>query len=362
MLSYLLLVTATAPSDDPAARFEKYMASAKTIQVDLNLTVAGSQHSGKGSVRIKRPGHMLFQMKWGLSNYTFSLTDKETVAIEHGARRYREYGSAGRLFAPDSDISNVPEYGFPLPIATGSIRSLVPPGTKYTFSTTTFEGKPADEGRAKFTTQVGEVAVRVVVDASGRLLEYESAIASDPKSTTRRMRLSNYKINLPMTNESFRTPLPAGYSPQTLPGASYPLNNGEKMPLKGWKGIGGAPDMASLAAGKPVFVAIGDPDCAVTRRVASAVGEIGKAVRAKGGVAVGISLSPAGGQAALFPGLPAYYDPSEALARELRAPGTPMFLLISSKGTVVRVWYGYDPAQRAKFVADVSEWVPQAKG
>jgi hypothetical protein len=171
------------------------------------------------------------------------------------------------------------------------------------------------------------------------------------------LKISHYQVNQPLADTIFKTPVPAGYSAQTMVPDPYPINVEEKLPLLGWKRLGSGPSLEKLAAGKPLFLAISDPDCEVSKSAVRAIAGISESIQKKGGVCAAISLSVAGDQAPIFKPLPYYVDPTGKLISKLRVPGTPMFLLATSKGVVTRIWYGFDPGGEAEFKKDVLDWL-----
>src|SRR5688572_22975191 len=224
MLS-LLFYIAVRPQDDPVARFEKYMRSATSLKVDMSLMLSGVKDIGRGYFQAKRPDHVLWVMKWGKSDFSFSSAGDEIVAIERSTKIYREYGPVGRLFIPEPDISSTPEYGFPLPLISGTLKSLIPDGVRFsTRGTSTVEKVPVDVIMAEFTSPSARVSVQAKVDAKGRLLESVTTYGDGASSQTRTQRFHNYSVNLPLSNASFATPVPKGFVSQTLPADAISVN------------------------------------------------------------------------------------------------------------------------------------------
>jgi hypothetical protein len=361
MLS-LLFYIAVRPEGDPVTRFEKYMRSVSSLKVDMDLKVSGVKEIGNGYFQAKQPNFVLWVMKWGPSDFSFSSAGDEIVAIEKFKKVYREYGAVGRLFIPESDISSTPEYGFPLPLLSGSLTSLLPNGVHFSGQGKALVEKvPVDVVRAEFTTPSAKVTVQAKVDEKGRLLECVTTYGGGGPSQIRTLTFKNYRANQALSEASFRTPIPKGFTPQTLPADAFPVNFGERMPLDGWKPVSGSGDIKTLAQNKVLFVAIGDPNCEVSVRAAKTVASLAKDVEAKGGISVAICPASSSPQP-VYTTIPNFYDPTGKIYPRLRAPGTPMFFLVSPKGLVTRVWYGFDEAQAAEFVKDALEWVDPKKG
>lgn len=361
MLS-LLFYIAVRPQDDPEARFEKFIRSATSLRVDMRMKVSGVSDIGKGYFMAKRPDHVLWVMKWGKSDFSFSSAGNEIVAIEKSNRLYRQYGAVGRLFVPESDISSTPEYGFPLALLSGSLLPLVPDGMRFTSAgKTTINGVSADVIKAAFATPNGRVTVTASIDAKGKLMECTTAYGEGPTQETRALTFTNYAVNKHLSDALFKTSVPKGFISQTLPGDAYPINVGEKMPLEGWKPVSGSGDLKALSQNKVLFIAIGDPHCEVSVRAARTVANLAREVEAKGGAAVAICPTSSSPQP-VYSSLSNFYDPTGKVFDRLRTPGTPTFFLVSPRGIVTRVWYGFDTGQAAEFVKDALEWVDSKKG
>ena len=357
MLSLLLFV-AVQPQNDAVSRFEKYMRSATTLRVDMGLKGSSEPGVGKGSFLIKRPGHVLFQMKWGASDYVFSCMPDESIALEKGKKLYREYGAVGQLFLPEPDISSTPEYAFPLPLLAGSLRALAPQGTKFE---TVGKSGSTDLVRAHFATPMADITIEAKIDATGKLLECTRTVHGMPKSDVTTQSFKNYVINKPVADASFAIEIPKEFVPQTLPDDSYPLNVEEKWPIEGWISVDGTASLKSIAQNKVLFIAVGDTTCEVSQRSVSAVDQLAKDVVVKGGAAIAICPTKSSPKP-IYKGVPNFYDPSGKILQRLRAPGTPIFFLVSPKGYVTRVWYGFDGALTSEFVKDVLDWVDPKKG
>lgn len=358
----LIALAIIKPQDNPVERFDQYIRSAKTISVDLELKHSGVSNLGKGSFQAKNSGFLLFKMKWGPSDYSFSITPEYVVSIEHGNKVYREYGPVGRMFVPDSDISRTAEYGLPIALVAGSLNSMVPDGVRLKPGPkSTHEGATVDTAVAEYATQTGQISVTAKVDSAGRLVHYQTKMTGGGPTTTIEVSLANYRINTDIEDSDFVTPLPNGYVPETLPPASYPINFGEKLPMDGWTPLAGAESFAGLTRDKVLFVAISDSDCDVSRRSAQAVDQLCNQLKSKGVACAAITLDASDMQAPVFRTLPNYFDPSGKASDRLRVPGTPLFLMVSPKGVVHRVWLGFDNAKVGEFTADVLGWIEKAK-
>jgi hypothetical protein len=170
------------------------------------------------------------------------------------------------------------------------------------------------------------------------------------------LRFSNYAVNNPVDTKLFFTEPPAGYSPETLTDDVEPPYVGEAVALTGMAPLaGGAPaDLRSAFGAKPLIVAVVAPDCAPSHDVLGSLASIGKEVERKGGALAAIWT----GRPKSAPrGLAHYVDPSGKAMERLRAPGTPLVLMIHASGRVTQVWFGYDPANRGDFEKEVLEAV-----
>lgn len=337
------------------------MKSAKTFTANLRMTVSGAPDEGAGSISVKAPDYLVFKMKWGKSDYSFSVRQNDIVAIERESKTYREYGGIGGFFIPEPDISRTPAYGFPAAIMAGTLKAMVPDGVPLKADGKgTIEGVAVDYVSGTWQVQVGSITARAAIDGLGRPVEFERKLSGNNGAFTR-IRVGGYRVNEPMSPADFATPIPAGFVPETLPADSYPVNVGEKFPLKGWTALSGSANLETLTAKKVLFLAVGSPHCEASKRAAASVRAIAKSVESKGGVAAAISTDPAKGQSPVFATIPNFYDPKGQAFDRLRAPGTPMFFLIAPNGRVTRVWYGFDVAKTGAFSNDVLTWVEKSK-
>lgn len=357
MLTILFLAAMNSQAE-PVARFETFMKGARTFSADLEFTASGRPAIGKGTFHVKRPGYLLFRMVWDKSDFSFSIGPKSAIAIERADKVYREYGALGRMFIPDTDISDTPMYSLPVALMLGSLDAIVPDGVKFeSGGTADIEGVKVDVVRASFDTQAGHVVQKVMIDGSGRPLQFIREVSGGGRSFVATIKTANYKINIPLEDEFFEVPPPLGFVPQTLPADAYPLNVGERITLAGWKKLAAKEELSALASGKSLFLAVTEPSCEVSKSAATVVAKLVKEIEAKGGVSAAINIDSNSTQPVAFSGLPTYVDPNGKLVESLRVPGTPLFLLVDPKGVVSRVWLGFDPAEADAFRADVLEWV-----
>lgn len=359
----LIALAVFKPSEDPVERFDQFMRTAKSVSVDLELKVSASPAVGKGRFLMTRPGHLLYKMKWGPSDYSFSITPQLSVTIEHADKVYREYGAIGRFFIPENDISRSAEYGLPIPLLAGQLNALVPVGVSMKSGPkSTHAGATVDTAIGNYATQTSRVTVTAKIDSAGRLVQYETVHRSGSQTLSISLAFDNYRINPDLMPADFETPLPNGYVPESLPPGSYPLNVGERFSTEGWRPLSDGPSLRDLAAGKPLFLAISDVDCEVSQRSALMVDQLAKQIAAKGGASAALSLSSSPSQAPIYRSIPNFYEPNGTADSRLRAPGTPMFLLVSPKGVVRRVWLGFDNSKSGAFVSDVLEWLTKPEG
>ncbi len=356
----LLLLSVVKPADSPVDRFQNYMKGVKDLSVSLRMTVDKDPSVGTGFLRVNRPKHFVYRMKWSGHDYSFSINGPDALAIERSTKVYREYPGGG-FFIPEADISPVPDYGFPVALMAGSLRAMAPGGVQFKAEgKKDVDGVAVDQVTANWAIQFGSITLRAWIDAAGRLVGYERIVVG-PNANTVRMKIANYRINASPPASDFATPIPLGFVPETLPPDNYPLNVGERVPMKSWKPLTGNKSLASMTAKKIAFYAIGDPNCEVSRRSAATIQNLTKRVVAKGGTAVALSVDRSAKQTAVYRGLSTFFDPTGHGADDLRTPGTPMFLLTAANGRVTRIWYGFNVAKAAEFTADVLAWVEISK-
>jgi hypothetical protein len=226
MLTLLLLTAVSQGADSVLQRNTSYMKAAKDLSVTLRMTVDGNPSVGQGHFRVKPSKSMVYRMKWDRYDYSFSIAGSEVVAIERGTKIYREYPDQGGLFVPEGDISPVPDYGFPIGLAAGSVRAMAPGGVAFKADgKKAVDGVECDQIVATWPIQFGTVTLRAQIDAAGRMLGY-TKVVTGPNAHTVNLKIGNYKVNQNLPLSAFATPIPLGFVPETLPTGKYPLDLG----------------------------------------------------------------------------------------------------------------------------------------
>ncbi|HVL38566.1 MAG TPA: hypothetical protein VM328_04160, partial [Fimbriimonadaceae bacterium] len=104
----VLLIAMQGESDAALNRFAGYMKGLDAMSVKMKITADGSPITGDGTLKFQKPERLLYTVKAGTIDYSFSLSEEGILEIERGIKKYSQFGRVGRLVVPQSKISALP--------------------------------------------------------------------------------------------------------------------------------------------------------------------------------------------------------------------------------------------------------------
>lgn len=349
MLIFFALLS-SAQVSDLLNDFERAMKNTRSLSADVVLKI-GSQATGSGTFVMERPMRQAYKMKIGAADYSFIQTEKAMLEIEHTQKTYREYLPADGLYLPDSGITTIPRFGFPVAFMRGSLRSLIPSNARFEPAQTLENGQTALT--STFSTPRGTYVVNARLDKEGRLVYASTAPKGSEESEAVSMTFSNFKINDKPAAAAFSMALPVGYVPDVLPMLGESLNVGDAAPLTGFgPAKGGKGDLKAHVSGKPALLIIGPPDCEPTQKlIKSVAGYLPKITKAGGTAAV--VWSSRGTWSGIPAGLREFVGSKESAADRFKAQASPFAVAIDKRGKITQVWVGFDPEKAAQYQEEI---------
>lgn len=352
MLTYLALLS-ISQTNEVLQRFENYMKEAKTLSVSLKLHVAGQKPDGAGAYVFERPLRQSFRMRMSGSDYVWNQTERGILEIEHSRHMYHDYPALNGFSLPNSSMSTLPQYGFPIAFPAGTLRSLIPGGAEYGVATP----KPdVEEGASAISSTFfnGQTTIEVFVQVAkdGRLL----SVTTGPKGYIEQMGITlsadNYVRNAPPPAGVFSLELPIGYVPEVLPVPADPVNVGMSAPLKGLKSLpGGSADLAAATKGKSALIVVAGNDCEPSVALLKTLSGWKARLKAKGAeVAVvwtGKTRAPSSPT-----GFREFVGPKGGVMASFGVPATPFWLAVDKNAKITQVWVGFDPTLTKKYEAE----------
>lgn len=330
------------PNHSPQEVMERVNAllrSANSLAVHIDVSHFRYSSPGSADLVMLRPNDFLYTMKLGGNDYAYSASDEGVVEVERSTMTYSTWPSWIGLISPESRFSDMIAAGFPALFHSAWVTSSKWP---------TFEYKGSDQINGEKTDHLYRLdpasgIYDFWIASDGRILRYR---VNDGAGSAIQYTFSNYRFNGPVTLANLHVALPLGSNPYALPDVAIPLGIGKPFPTQGWQNSSGA--TVDISGGKPVLVVVVDEESDAAANMAEPLTAIGKSVA--------IAIVPDGPSAkppTTLASLPLFTDPSGRLLEKLSFPGTPMCYLVAPDGTISKLWFGYDPADREKFLASM---------
>jgi outer membrane lipoprotein-sorting protein len=322
---------------DPLAKYESFMKSHPALEVDFKMSINGKE-VGQGTMKIKRPGLMLFKSSGDGFNYTLSITPNDYLELENkeadpdtgqAFSRYDEFPSQAKLEVYDSEISPLGNATIPGVLLSPNLKEIF--ADKYD---STQDGTSTVLHR-KFQGFRGPEETWATIDEEGKITVLKRKITRQQGTQELDWKFGHYSVPSDVSLKAFQAFIPAGYKAYTVPRLKRPLAIGETAPTQGWKLHGKTVDLVRQAHNKPFLLVYAQPGSLPADRALAWLDGI------KGKVPTFII-----GQDGLS-------DPDGTRVEELAPPGSPMFYLIGSNGKVEKLWFGFDPDRPAGFRDDV---------
>lgn len=340
------------PAAQALDRFQSFVSQASAISVSIKLSGVGA-FTATGRFLMEKPGRVLYAAAGSGLDYSFSSTEEGVVEIERSMKRYDEFPPQGKVVAPRSRISDAPGVGFPSVFVFGSIREIWPEDATIKHAgTETLGGVKVDRVHADYSVERGEGSSDVYIDEAGRLMRLVLMTEIQGVKSSFTHEYSDYRTE-PLGIAAFRTPIPVGFVPHTLPAATGYLD--EQEPLRGTRFVDGEGHPVDLKfQGKGALIALTGPDCGPTARAQELMRRLRGKAKSLGWGFEEISTAVSASSAKAWTGADrVLFDPQGRAWDSLGAQGTPSLLLVNSRGGRLRYWYGFDPANTADVEADV---------
>lgn len=339
-------------------QFEKYYREAKTLSVSLKLHVSGREEEGIGQYAYQKPLRQAFRMKMAGMNFEWAQTERAILEIEHSVKLYHEYDPVEQFQSPKGDLSDLPTRSFPVAIAAGSLRAMIP-------TSASFSQVPAPQGAepgstnlfASFSNGRFMVEITALVAKDGRLLRLFTSPQGAAETMGIELLYSGYTVNAAPAKDAFSTKLPLGYMPQVLKAWPDPVNVGMQAPLSKLSSLtGGSSDVMGALGRKPGLVAVVDPDGEPSRMLLSILSGMASKLHAKGAKVALIWTEKR--RAADAPrAFPEFYDPKGNPLDRFYAAGAPFIMAVDGRGKIGQIWLGFDPKFTDRYVKEALQAV-----
>lgn len=334
-----LFLAAVSTPDAALARMASYLQ--KPFTVSFEVTRERLPGAGVGTLTVQRPNRMNYRIQWLGDDYQVGWSENRTIEIVRNLKTYFESGPYPRPYMPESHISDVAKFGFPVVLLAADVRSIYPNAPLKLVGQEKVQGVTCDHVKGGATE-----GFDVWIAADGRPLRYRYDDQDPIGTVSVKYEFSKWANagNVPLS--TFEPAAPAGYRAHGLPRDPRPLQPGERFPADGWVDVSGKP--AKLAFDKMTLIVVTAADCEATSRAASALRELESTAKV-------VVLSDTGRVPSAMSRYPGYRDKSQRTLPRLTTPGTPLFLLVGTDGVVRKTWFGFSRSQSAKFVQEMKE-------
>lgn len=349
MLIFFALIS-SAQVSDVLNDFERAMKNTRSLSADVVLKI-GKEATGSGTFVMERPMRQAYKMKIGAANYNLIQTENAMLEIEHAQKTYREYLPADGYFLPDSSITTLPRFGFPVAFMRGSLKSLIPSNARFEPAQTTPDGQTSLT--STFSTPRGTYVVNARLDKEGRLVFASTAPKGAEEEGAVSMTFSNFKINDKLAASAFSMALPVGYVPDVLPMMRESLNVGDPAPLTGYSAVKGAKgDLKSFVSGKPALLIVGPADCEPTQRLLKHASSFLPKI-ARTGCTAAILWSSKERWRGTPVGFAEFKSSKGSALNRFNAPVTPFVVTLDRNGKITQVWVGFDSERAQKYQDEI---------
>lgn len=332
-----LLASALPNPDAVISRMASYLQ--KPFAAAFVVTRTGFEGSGSGTITVQRPNRMIFTVKWGSEDYEVTWSENRTLEIVREVKTYFESGPFPRLYQPDSHLTDLPKYAFPLVLLAADVRTIYPGVPLKLVGQESVGGVLCDHVKGG----AGE-GFDVWVAKDGRPMRFRNDDQSPIGLASVKFEFSKWAPAGGINLSRFEPPVPAGFRPHALPRDPYPLQPGFPFPADGWVGPRGA--VNTLKFDRTTLIVVTSPDCDASTRAATALRDLESTVAIW-------TFTDTGRAPSALSRYPAYRDTAQRTLPRLTVPGTPLFLLVGKDGKVVKTWFGFSKAQSAEFVKSV---------
>ena len=320
----------------------------------LKLTGEGG-FSAQGRFLMEKPERVLYTVKGGGLDYSFSSTEVGVIEIERSLRRYDEFPTQHKMIAPRSRISAAAEVGFPSAFVFADVRSIWPEDAVIAFKgTESLRGAKVDHVQATYAIERGTGSSDAYIDETGRLIQLVLNTNIQGLTTSFKHEYFDF-ATAPLGLPAFATPIPLGFVPHTIASAPHYLDDGEPIHKTRLTDSSGRTFDLKFG-GKGTLLILTGPDCAPSARAEALLKNLRKRATSLGwGIEEISTATTAKGTKSWSGASRVLFDPAGEAWEMLGAQGTPSLLLVDSQGRRIRYWYGFDAAGAKALETDIVE-------
>jgi len=334
-----LLALTVILSDDPqtwAIKARARLESAPGVHLVYSFK-GGNQRQATITYDAARPLRQKVQFTSGNSVYQFLQSPRGAVLIDVKGKSYDEYQPVSVLLSmpPETEISDC----LPPPLFSESNQFKQASKWKVVKA-----GNPA-ELSLDYQLMDGEVIkFKVTVDATGRMTQIssEQTVPNGVARSEWTLTGDDYRLT---DQGSIEPDVPEGFTPDLFPQALMTISPSLTWPSLAVRSATSNGTVDLRKSGKPSVIVVTAPDCEISSQMSGVLDELGQKVSEAGASFAELSLSP-NPPTRPSQSRPVGYDPDGSLARELRLPMTPYFIVLDAKGVMVKGFAGYHPDQK----------------
>jgi hypothetical protein len=353
MLVPVLVLLASDTAASVVDKCNAFLKSATTLSVHVEASADRIPGKGVGTLTFSRPSKLHFEMNWSGQRYAYTAAGKEGLEMERGAETYAEFDLPGSGFtAPPGVVSYLPKFGFPAVLVVKDVgRLLFGPQRVKLVGEESVAGSKALHLQSSVKGEEGSAQVDLWVRPNGEPAKFKVDVQSVSQSIHYAQTYSGYVLNKSVSPATYATLAPRGFTPYAFTDEPVPIQPDAPMPLRGWADLktGAAANLDKQIPQRRLF-ALMAPGCEPSMRALPTLKVLDKTIPV-------VILSAESSRNVRWPetGLRICYDPAGDAVSKLNSPGTPFFILTNGKGNVMRVWYGFDPAQSEALAREIAE-------
>lgn len=334
----LPLILAAAPRQNADQLIDKLADRLKAgFSVDFTLKHSAIPSEIKGHYEFSPPQSGYYHVTGAGSDFAFIVNKQGAIEIENNSKMFYEIGPMGALYLTESHLSGLSTRAFPYLIGRAQPRTAYQDFRKFRFvKEETMDGLTVQH----IASGEGQTMMDIWLTSDGRIVRYQVKMNEDFQPATLDFRFGKFGKANP---SRFNISPPAGYHPLALPRNPHPPLPTEQITLDGWLDLSGK--KVKLPIKENTLLVVTRGDCGATSRSREMVTSIA-------GKYPIIVLSDTGAPKG-FERYPLYRDSGHNLTDRFFLQGTPFFMAVDSKGTVIKTWLGYGAADAASLKKEI---------
>jgi hypothetical protein len=349
-----LLVAALFPQDDPLARNETFMKSAKGLSLEYTVREPQLPAPAKASLSLLRPLNQRYVCSWVGEEFTFVQNKDETFFLRDDLKQYQQ-GPAFPTIVMPSPLAGFAEYAYPDFVLVPSLVQFEPLAPRKALPKETVRGLECDVVEIVSNNSSSFPGThRFWIDAEGRVQRWHRHVELQTGTIDTTMDFTKIESTAPADPAHYRRVLKTGYMPASLMGPKNVTRAVSERAVFGtWTDArtGEKADVAALAKGTAVAIVFTAPDCPISTGAEPFLVALRRQLKAKGCALIEVSLGASKPDARrkdkdrrLF------HDADGEIDRAYNVPGTPYFLVADANGTLVSGWQGYTKPLEAEIL------------